>query len=643
MTAARRPKDAVQISSLIRHHASIVKAVGDLDREGSFVGFNDLLFRHRHLHKAPAGISVLAVVLAALALTYLLVTCMGRLSRGFKLGSQQSRLLASNSPSENEEACLEPPGNGYQGAGIASGEGAAPEGAVAAETPGEPGGAGTALAAPAGPMRRHLPPGLLTLVGRTIHLLEEPAHVLTSLISSLGPEHSLNLVQILCKIAILEISAFATVPLCLQPLRQRVAHVYIELIEHVLSTASTAEVASQRDWGSHLRHMQVLLEGLAHIPPETENLTSGNYLTIMEIQQQLCHWTLSQLLKVFYIIGQVKTVYPTEASDKIASQQGSVLSSLFIARRLQVLHSATLRYWLFLNQRSLAIPVIFGAGVLNQARYTAMGDLHHRLSMITSAVAAAGGQPASQYAPLPLTPEEKQQLLHQQFLMHQFGHHPHPVPPLAHPSHAYGPADIHFAPPPGLYPHPFAPPLYSPLHVPPPQADQIGAQSLSAPPGLIPPPQQHLLLLSQPLLQTPYMPQSAQPPQADAQPQVTLDLAAQDLLFPALHPYPQLLDQPEPPAPTLQIQLPEVYQRLDPLLPPLGGPSTSSSAQASSEGWLGASFSQSQPSGSPDPPQTPQASSPQTLTDTHQDSSRGEDDARGLTLDLGHNTIVRLP
>ncbi|KAL8445009.1 hypothetical protein Emag_005243 [Eimeria magna] len=525
MTAGWRPEDGVRLLPLLRHNASTVKAVGSLETEGSSgstsVGVNKLLLLHRHAHRAPAGTTVLALVLAALALTYLMVTCMRHLSKRYTVSSQQWRLLAGNSTDENEEACQEPPGDGEQETEAENAEGPAAEGAAAAPVPADSGAHDPALAAPAGTTRRLLPPHSHVLVGRTVLLLEQPATFLMSFISILSPDLSLAIVRNLCRIVALELSAFATVPPSLQPLRQRVAKAYVNLIEHVLTKEPMAGVAVQKGWATHLRLVQVLLERLGGVPGETEILPAGDYVNIMEIQQRVSHWMYSQVLSVLQTIKQVKIADRTRRSDETLLFLNNILTSLFTVRRIQVLHNTTLRHWLEVHHRSSLNRLIFNPAILAQARVTRIRGIYKRINAITAAVLHAGGQPTSQYAPLPLTPEEQQQVQQGQTSLTHFIHHQHPKPPSPRPPQAYRPAPVPSATPPAKHAHPIV----------------------------------------QPVLHAPHTPQPPQPAQVDAQETVHFDAAAQDSQFPALNPNPRIGGQQSlPPTPTLQIHLPSIYQ-----------------------------------------------------------------------------------
>ncbi|KAL8445442.1 hypothetical protein Emed_005585 [Eimeria media] len=585
MTAAWRREDGTQLPSLFRRNVPTVKAVGDLDTEGSSgstsVGLNDLLLTHRQAHRALAGTSVLALVVAAVALTYLMVTCMRHLSRGFKFSNQQSRHLASNFPDEEGEACQGPPGDdGELETEAEDAEGVEPEGAAAAPLPEEQLGAlGPAPAAPAGQTRRVLPPVTLGLVERTMLLLEQPVAILTPLIPILRPDQSLALVRNLARLAVLELSAFASVPPCLQPVRQRVTQAYVDLIQYVLTEEPTSTMALQKKWNTSLRNLQLLLERIAGVPPETENLTVDNYRLIIENQQRLCHWTSSQVLNIMHAIAEVKTDDPTQDSDDAVLPLDRVLTSLFTVRRLQVLNNFHLRGWLKCHQRSIATPVIFTRDLLNKARFTPMGNILNKIDAITYAVISAGGQPASQYAPLLLSVGEQQVMLQHQALMQQLGHQQHPGPPHPLQPQAYGPDPMGpFARQPAQQAHPLMQPVPQAPIAPPPQAAQGAAQASF------------------------------------------FDPAAQDMQFPAVNPDPQISGQQQPPAPSLQIQLPSIYQYSygSPLQP--DEPSTSSSGDASSEADIGAASAPSQPSSTSDQPQTPH-------TGTNEESSSDDDDA----------------
>ncbi|KAL8445440.1 hypothetical protein Emed_005583 [Eimeria media] len=427
------------------NEAQQVKATGSQIREGIPVRQHDLLLRHRlHAHRALAGTSVLALVLAALALTYLMVTCMRYLSKGFRFSNQQSRHLASNYPDEDEVACQGPPGDDEQDqvAGAAEGAGVAPEGAAAPALPGELGAPpGPAPAVPAGQTRRILPPQIQDRVGRTLLLLQQPVEALTPLIPSMRPDHCLAIVRTLCRLAALELSGFATVPPCLQPLRQQVAQAYDTMIEQVLTTEQIAEEAVHHDWYKNLRSMQALLRRLAEVPMESERLAPHHYRMTMENHQQASHWMLSQVLKILETIKDIKERDTTSKGDKAAFRQCEVLMSLFVARRLQILRCTTLRHWLVFHQKDFDHSLVYEPIMLMQARRAPVDLLSQRLNELFAAVVDAGGEPATQLVALPPLPEDLQQQQQQQPQLDQLEDEQQPGPqPLDPPQPAQGAA-----------------------------------------------------------------------------------------------------------------------------------------------------------------------------------------------------------
>ncbi|KAL8273968.1 hypothetical protein Esti_002147 [Eimeria stiedai] len=592
MAAAWRVEAGVQFPSSFKHAAPTVKAIGYPNTEDTFqsssVGSNCLLFKHPHGHRALAGTSALTLVLAALALTYMLVTCVRHLSKSFTFSSQQSRLLASNFPHEDKEACPASSGDGEQEIGSDDTEGLEGAAAPAVSVAGDLGAPGPAPAAPAGQTCRRLPREIRIVVGRTLLLLQQPVAVLTPLVPILRPDHCLTIVRSVCSVAALEMSAFSTVPPCLQPLRQQAAHAYIGLIERVLVEEPTAGLAVSKGWDRHLRLVQMLLQKLAQIPPETEQISRARYLVMMTEQQQICHWTLSQMLHVLQTIKEIKTQCPTSFSDEAVFDLKGILTSLFMARRRQVLQSVSLRYWLETHHRQVRGTVMYSQDVFDKARHIPSAPLSERLRRITAAVINAGGQPVTQFAPLPPLPED-QQHQQKQASLNQLEHGQHPLPPHTHPPQADGPAPVHSATPPAHHPHP----------------------------------------LVQPSPQAPYMPQPPQPPhppRVAAQLLVPFDPTEQDAQFPAINPDPEISGQHQAPELTLQIALPPTYEHSYVSVSLLDEPSTSFTVDATFGGGFGDPCAHTQPSGSSGQPQPPQASSQHTPSSAKQDFSSDEED-----------------
>ncbi|KAL8448118.1 hypothetical protein Emed_003988 [Eimeria media] len=585
MAATRRLERVVQYSSLRDKHVvhTEQRGKGYLERNGSSVDFKDPPIRHWQPHKTLEGTSVLALVLAALALTYLLVTCMRHASKAYRVSSQPLRILASGSPDGNEEHCPGSSGDDEYETGEAETEGPAPEGAAGEAMPGDSSAPSAAPASPAAQTRRHLPIVVHNLVARTLLLMEQPAALLIPLIPILRPDHSLALVRDLVRIAALELSAFSTIPPALQPLRERVAQVYVDLIEEVLNVEPTAGEAVVMGWSAHMRSLQLLLQRLAQVPPETETIGPEHYANAMTNQQRLCHWMFSQVLYTAENIQQIKSSDPTTNSDEELSTQLRILTSLYVARLHQILRSVTLRYWLEKQQLALGSSVVYNEEDVAKAQLRAVGNLGMRFNAISAAVTEAGGQPAEQFAPLPLLPEEQHQSQQQQSLLRQFDDEKHPGPPRLYPAQADEPAFTHSTLPPAQHFHP---------------------------------------LVQPPLPQDPYMPQPPQPAQDAGHTPALFDPAAQDAQFPAIHPDPQIEGQKQPPIPVPPIQLPPIYYYGSPSVFSEEKPPTSSSGSATFEGEFGDSSAHSQPPGTSGQPQPPQASS---HTGTNQDFSSDDD------------------
>ncbi|KAL8448113.1 hypothetical protein Emed_003983 [Eimeria media] len=589
MAAPWRLEGGVHFPIARTNEAQQAKVTDNQIREGITVRHDDLVLRHRlHAHRALAGTSVLALVLVALALTYLMVTCMRHLSKAFAISSQHPRHLASNFPDEDEEACQAPLGDEEEETEPDAADEFGPDGAAA---PGEQLGAhGPAPAVPASQTRRRLPASIQIRLARTLLLLEQPVAALTPLIPNLRPDHCLGTVRTLCKIAVLELSAFATIPAPLQPLRQRVAQAYVDLIEQVLTTEPTAGEAVRHEWSTNFRSLQLLLQKIAEIPLETERIPVNRYKVMMENQRRVCHWMTTQVLQVLQTIKDIKTQDPGQSSNEAVFQRRRALNAIFVARRRHILRRLTLRYWLEFHHRTFSLNLIYDLETYTQAVQSPLDTLADKLNEITFAATEAGGHPATDYAPLPsLTPEQLQMLQHQP-LLQPFAPQQQPGPPHPHPPQAHGPAPM----------GPFAPPLAQQAHPP-----------------------------AQPFPQAPIIPQPPQPAQGAAQAPAPalLDLAAQDLQFPVINPEPQIAGQQQAPIAVPPIHLPPIYNYLHLSAPFLDESPTLLSASATFGGALGDSSAHSQTPGTPGQRQPPQASSQQTHTGTNQDSSSEDDDA----------------
>ncbi|KAL8448124.1 hypothetical protein Emed_003994 [Eimeria media] len=592
MTSARKLQGALQLSVSRSVSTPSVKAKTDSNTEGGSIGSSDPFSRHEHTRRALKGNSAVAVVLATLALTYLLVTCMLHLSKSLSISSHHVRLLASKFPDEDEDGdtCPAPPGDDEEEAFASStleGEAGLAElagalGAAQLDQMGTP--------APADPLvqsRRRLPAVTQALVEKTLRLLRQPAAVVTPILELMRPDQCLSLVRTLCSIAAVELSAFSTVPPPLQPIRQQAAATYVALINQVLSIGATAREVQVIGWRSDMRAMQRLLLRLADIPPENEKLPTQYYSMIMECQQRVSHWMITQVLHVVHNIARSVTPGYTPDPHEANFHQLQVLSALNVARLHQILNSATTRYWLQRHHSKLSVTVVYSPRDLSEAISQNPGSTGNRLNAITNAVFAAGGLPTTKWAPLPLTLEEQQQQLQgDQDSMQQLHQQQQGIPQL----HA---AEAH-----GLHATPSIP-------------------SSAEQPPVVP--------------QRPYaMPHHHQPPLAQHQTLLPFDPAIQDAEFPTIHPDPQLSSDyvvlEEALAP--QIDLPLIYHLADPPVPSGLEPSTSSSATTMPGGLSGDFSAHSHHSGSTDQAQATHPTPQQTPTGGPELSSSEDDDAQ---------------
>ncbi|KAL8448122.1 hypothetical protein Emed_003992 [Eimeria media] len=629
MASARKLEGALQLSVPRKDSPLTVQAEHGLNTEGGSAGSNGLFFRHEHPRRALEVNSVIAVVLAALVVAYLLVTCVRHLSKNLRVSSHQVRLLASNFPDGDEggDKCPAPPGNDGKEAAASTAEGdtglAEAGGAAAAAAAAQPEEMGAA--APPNPppqSRRHLPPVTQTLLEKTLLLLQHPAAVVTPILHLMKPDLCFYMVKTLCRLVAAELSAFSTVPLPLQPLRQQVAAAYITLINHALAVGARAYEPQQMEWRRDLRTMQQLLHRLAETPPESENFPTQYYSTIMECQQRASHWVLSQVLHAEHAVVRFVTPGYVVNPDEATYRQLQVLNALCLARLHQILNSGPTRYWLQRQQRLVKADVAYSSKDLSKAIHQNPGSTSDRLLAISNAVLAAGGLPTTVWAPLPLTLQEQQQQLqahqtlqqqlHQQHLDQQHLHQQQLHQQLLHQQlfhqQQLHQQQLHQQPQGVLHAHMAG--AYGPFPTPPmpPPAGQ---------PPMVP--------------QTPYaMPHHHQPPLAEHQPVLPFDPAIQDADFPTIHPDPQLSSDyvilEESFAP--RVDLPLIYELSDPPVPLPLEPPTSSSAPAISGGLSGDFSAHGHHSGSTDQTQPTQPTPQQTPTSAPKPPSSEDKDAR---------------
>ncbi|KAL8438212.1 hypothetical protein ACSSS7_000349 [Eimeria intestinalis] len=661
------------------------KAEIAFSREESSAGSGDVLFSHQHARRARGGGSVLAFVLAALAVTYLLVTCMRRLSKKIWNRSQQVRVLAGNFPAEEDKGqCSAHSEEGEQPSSTPSAEGdntgfPEPGGAAVAAQPEEMGAAALPPVGPPSHTRRRLPAATQILVERTLLLLRRPAEVANPILLLMRPDQCLFLIRTLCRIALAELSAFSIVPPRLQPLRKHVVAAYLALIHQALSTGATAHEAKRSGQYADLRVLQRLLQRVTDPPPESEKLPMRYYWMIMEGQQHVSHWMISQVLHVASKLAHLLTTDSTKDSNISASHQLYVLRALCVTRLHQILSSPTTRHWLQRQQNKLNTTVVYSPADLSEARAQNQGTTADRLNAITNAIVCAGGQPTMEWAPLPPTAEEQQQLLQgQQVLLEGAAHEQqHPGPPHVHLAEAYGLPSTPF-PPPWREPHSLellptslmTPPQHQPTHAPHQtllpfdsarqdagfpvvhpdphvsyhflsfwqQQRAVGQQASSTHVALAqhlgppqPQPQPYNVFrphpafpVELPFMQLPSTPYTA--PHEHQVPHLTLlpfDPAQQDAQFPVLHPDPPLsthhvLSQA---AQLPQIRLPAPYYVAHLSSPPPIAFSTSFSAAPIPGGLLGDFSAQSHHSGSIGHQEAARFSSQQTLTSVAATSS----------------------
>ncbi|KAL8438213.1 hypothetical protein ACSSS7_000350 [Eimeria intestinalis] len=535
---------------------------------------------------ALRGKSAFAVVLAALALTYLLVACVRQLSQNLRITGEELRHLASNFPNEEREGdqCPAPSGDGEQTSVTSTTEGDS-SGESSEAGAAQPEQMGAAALPPAGSpvqTRRCLPALTQALVQRTLLLLRRPAEVMAPILPLLRPYQSLSLIRTLCKIAAAELSAFSTVPPSLQPLRQQAAAVYVCLIHEALNTEATELEADLRGWREGMEVMQVMLQRLANTPPESERLSILSYTMIMECQQRVSHWMLSQVLECAHNVAQLAAAGSAVDLEQGVAQQLQVLNALCATRLRQILNGTTTRYWIQRQQKYLRTTIVYSPRDLAEGITQNPGNAVNRLKALVNAVFAAGGQPTMQWAPLPFTAEEQQQLLQEQPDLSQQDQQPDHWPTHPYPANA----DELFATP------------FTQASGPQPQM-----QAPEIPPIT---PHEHLR------------------PHAAGQTLLPFNQAQQDSEFPVVHPDPQLsghhvLSQA---VQTPQVNLPPIYDLAYPFSPAFAPPFSPAPIPW---GLSGGPPAQSHHPGSAGQQQAAQPSSQQTPTRAR-DTSSSEDE-----------------
>ncbi|KAL8438934.1 hypothetical protein Efla_006682 [Eimeria flavescens] len=372
----------------------------DARAENSAMEYTERWQKATQAQRMLTPFKLLSVLLASLALVYLLLMCKRHLLISVKLSRPQLRLLAANFPNGLNGECPFSPGVEEEGAAAAAETDAAASGGLAATVDATKGAVATeeewtsrnAIMGVLPGNRRILPEPLFTAVEGTLRLLEEVTVKLRMLRPFIGARDALSLTRTLAKLACLEASAFATIPDKLQPLRERVVQAYADLIEQVLSEGLTATMAAERRWELYLRTVQTLLHKLSRIPSNTERINAHKYRWIMSHNQQLSQWSTWNVLEALNVIRDHTTPAPTPGSNALVRQQSLMLHRLLATRTMQVLNQSVLRHWLGQQQRETWHWFLYDQRTLKQAWTAYLGTLEDQLNAISTTIVSNGGR-----------------------------------------------------------------------------------------------------------------------------------------------------------------------------------------------------------------------------------------------------------
>ncbi|KAL8427244.1 hypothetical protein ACSSS7_007805 [Eimeria intestinalis] len=365
------------------HRAPLVSAAGSrphLSRRSASLHLDSLLPKQRRAQKAAAASGVLAVILASLAVVYLMLICMRQVSGAARAmrESHRLRLLAGSSPDDDRESCLastlaeveeEEQGEEEEGAGDQAGA-LAPADAQAAS--------------PAN--WRHVPPEVESQIIEALEMLAEPLVVLRRLLPVLRPSHAMSVSWVVGRLLCLELSAFALAPHSLEPLKTEVAHAYVKFVNELLTTTSDfARQAELQFWQAELTVTQVMIGKIAGPPSVPQRLAPDTYTSFMIVQQQLCRLQYCLILQVLETAEALKVADPSPASDDRVFFQLHALNELYQTRLSQVLSRATSRFWISHHQATTFPNYFFDPHIEQAARQAQQGTVRAQRRALVAA------------------------------------------------------------------------------------------------------------------------------------------------------------------------------------------------------------------------------------------------------------------
>ncbi|KAL8273967.1 hypothetical protein Esti_002146 [Eimeria stiedai] len=344
MAASQEPEGEHSLELPVGHRGPLVSASRSrphLNKRSAIFHFDTLFPGQWHAQEAVAASGVLAVIIASLALLYLMVTCVRHVSGPREVTGQRLRYLARKFPHDEDESCLE--------SLLAEGE---------EQEQGEDGGAGaqegvTAAVSPHVVEQgswRHLPLISEEKLKEALELLREPLVIVRRLLPVLKPEHTMSLTWVLGRLLCLELSALAIVPYSSEHLRAQVAQEYVAFIEELLTTGDFEREEEANNWEFHLRVVQVMIKRLAESSRPTEKLTRALYISFIVTQRNLCRLHYCLILQLLESVEAFKTEHPSKDPEDLVSFILHPLNELYRTRLLQILHRVTSRFWLSFHQ-----------------------------------------------------------------------------------------------------------------------------------------------------------------------------------------------------------------------------------------------------------------------------------------------------
>ncbi|KAL8455693.1 hypothetical protein Emag_000515 [Eimeria magna] len=210
------------------------------------------------------------------------------------------------------------------------------------------------------PQHQQLPPNWSSSMRDVLELMQTAAFTCGSLLPSLSPTEGVLLSMHLSMLTAVQVSALAHLPAELQPVRQKVAASYRQLLDFVLTTEPVRSAAASEGVTSRIESLQVLLERLGGAPPEIQ-IEPQQYMVEMKYLYRVSRFTYLQVSS--FLRELLLSQQPTKRGPVQPKAIIKAVEKMAYVLKMQLLTDPLRSSWFVSQSSGLEYPLCTAADV----------------------------------------------------------------------------------------------------------------------------------------------------------------------------------------------------------------------------------------------------------------------------------------